>query len=362
MQASSRLGPRTGALRSRLPSFLIVAAALAGCGVTEIERSSAPEPQPPAADPISPPPATGPPPGAPPAPPAQVMPGPTAPPVGPPAGAGVAPPSSSPPLSGVTITIGGKVIPREKAIVILHIGHSNMAGRAQGPAELRPYFYDTHPQLWRYQKGGVWTPAKEWLCPDGAPDDDFPQGAGPGMALLRQALAVAPDATIISIGNGQSLNYSASCFTFRKGSLHWPRSMDPAIELKGKVTFGGVFTMFGYDGRNNARTQNDGYITCMQGLAADIRAELGDPTLPFVAGDYERGATDSFFPNTRAAQEVIAQLAMVPRLIPRSFLIPTEGVDMQDNHHYSMLGHRQWAERGFAGLAQLGLLPWAAAR
>jgi hypothetical protein len=356
MQGSSRSGLRTGALRARL--FLLVAAALAGCGVTEIERPGAPEPQPPAPDPVSPPPTMRPPAsegtaptGAPPSPPAQVMPDPAAP-----------PPATSPPLSGVTITIGGKEIPREKAIVILHIGHSNMAGRAQGPADLRPYFYDTHPQLWRYQKGGVWTPAKEWLCPDGGPDDDFPQGAGPGMALLRQALVAAPDATIISIGNGQSLNYSASCFTFRKGSLHWPKSMDPAIELKGKVTFGGVFTMFGYDGRNNPRARNNGYISCLQGLAAEIRAELGDPNLPFVAGDYERGATDGFSPSTRAAQEVIAQLAMVPLLIPRSFLIPTDGVDMQDNHHYSMLGHKQWAERGFAGLARLGLLPWAAAR
>jgi hypothetical protein len=263
------------------------------------------------------------------------------------------------PGAGVTVTINGMAIPREKAIVILHLGHSNMAGRAQDPAELKPYFYDTHPNLWRYQKGGVWTPAKEWLCPDGAPDKNFPQGAGPGMALLRQALTVAPDAYIISIGNGQSLNYNGGCFAFRKGGLHYPKMMDPARELKGKVTYGGLFVMVGYDGRTDPRSQNGGYLECLKGLAADFRAELGEPGLPFIVGDYERGATGGFSPTCCGAPNVIAQLAQVPMAVSRSFLIPTEGVTMQDNHHYSMAGHKIWAERAFAGMAKNGLLPWA---
>ena len=266
---------------------------------------------------------------------------------------------AGPPASGVTVMIDGKAIPREKAIVILHIGHSNMAGRAQGPPEMRPYFYDTHPQLWRYQKGGLWTPAKEWLCPDGAPDRNFPQGAGPGMALLRQGLVVAPDAYVISIGNGQSLNYNASCFTFRRGGLHYAKHMDAALELKGRVTFAGVFMMFGYDGRTEPRAQNGGYLECLKGLAADYRAALGEPNLPFIIGDYERGATGSFSPTCCGAPQVIAQLAMVPAAIPGSFLIPTAGVIMQDNHHYNMAGHKQWAERAFEGMARAGLLPWA---
>jgi hypothetical protein len=264
-----------------------------------------------------------------------------------------------PPPSGITVDINGMAIPREKAIVILHIGHSNMAGRAQGPAELKPYFYDTHPQLWRYQKGGKWSPAKEWLCPDGAPDPNFPQGAGPGMALLRQALTVAPDAYIISIGNGQSLDNGASCFSFRKGGLHWPGTMDAALELKGKVTFAGVFAMFGYDGRTNPKAKNNGYIECMRGLASDYRTELGEPNLPFIAGDYERGATGGFSPTSSGAVYVIGQLAMIPSAIPNSFLIPTDGIEMQDNHHYNMAGHRHWTERAFAGMAKNGLLPWA---
>ena len=267
--------------------------------------------------------------------------------------------ANTPPASGVTIMINGKAVPKEKAIVLLHVGHSNMSGRAQGPADLKPYFYETHPNLWKYAKGGVWTPAKEVMYPDGAPDRNFPQGAGPAMAMLRRGLESAPDAHFISIGNGQSLNYGTSCFSYRKGGIHHANIIAAALELKGKVTFAALFTMLGYDGRTNARAQNGGYLECMKGLIADFRTALEEPELPYLVGDYERGATDGFSPNTAGAKQVIAQLAQVPGAVPRSYLIPTENVAMQDNHHYNMLGHKQWSDLAFKHLVSAGWAPWA---
>ena len=157
------------------------------------------------------------------------------------------------PLSGVTVSINGTVVPKEKVVVILHLGHSNMAGRAKDPAEQTPYFYDTDPHLWRYQVGGIWTPAKEWLCPDGGTPGISPsnQGAGPGMALLRSGLAVAPDAYFVSIGQGKAVEFMGNCFSFRKGGIFYETMMGPARELKGKVTFGGLFVMLGIDARTN---------------------------------------------------------------------------------------------------------------
>jgi hypothetical protein len=271
------------------------------------------------------------------------------------------PAAGGPPVSGVTVSINGMPVPREKAIVILHLGHSNMAGRAQDPAALKPYFYDTDPHLWQYQKGGQWTPAREPLCGDGGTPGVTPsnQGAGPGMALLRRALAVAPDAYIISIGRGESLDYDASCFTFRKGGLFYDTVAGPAVELKGKVTFAGLFVMLSYDARTDAKAQNGGFLTCLQGMAADFRGDLGEPNLPFIQGDYERGATGTFSPDCCGAPGVIAQLARLSMTITRSFLIPSDGIEMQDNHHYDMAGHREWADRAFKGMAVNGMLPWA---
>jgi hypothetical protein len=290
-------------------------------------------------------------------------------PAGPPAD-GAAPPAdgapiaidaAAPPVNGPGVMIGGTMVPREKVIVILHIGHSNMAGRALGPPDLKPAFYDTDAHLWQYQKGGVWKPAKEPLCPDGG-TPGHPQGAGPGMALLRRALAAAPDAYVVSIGKGASLDFDASCFTFRKGGLYYDFVMAPALELKGKVTFGGVFTMLGYDGRTNPMAKNGGFIACLEGLAADYRAALGEPNLPFIAGGYESGATGTWSPACCGAPQVITQLALVPMRIPHSFLIPTEGIPMQDDHHYNLMGHHIWADRAFQGMADNGLLPWATAK
>jgi hypothetical protein len=274
------------------------------------------------------------------------------------ADAAASPPTSGPPPSGITVSIGGMTVPKEKAIVILHIGHSNMAGRALDPATEKGYFYDVNPRLWKYGKGGVWTGAKEPLCPDmGTPG--HPQGAGPGMALLHAALNVAPDAYVISIGRGRSLDFNTSCWSFRKGGLDHDLVMGPALELKGKVTFGGLFTMLGYDGRNDARAKAPGYLECLKGLAQDFRDELGEPNLPFIVGNYEAGAVGVWSPTCCGAPEVRDQLSMVPAAIPHSFLIPSTDLPMQDDHHYNMIGHHQWADRAFAGMAAGNMLPWA---
>jgi hypothetical protein len=283
--------------------------------------------------------------------------------VGPPQDGSPTTTSDGPPVpsEGVGVMINGTKVPREKVIVLIHIGHSDMAGRAQGPADLKPAFFDTYPQLWQYQKGGVWNPAKEPLCGDGG-TPGHPQGAGPGMALLHRALVASPEAYVVSIGKGASLDFAATCFSFRKGGLYYDSVMGPALELKGRVTFGGVFTMLGYDARTNPKAQNGGYIACLESLAADFRAELGEPNLPFVVGDYERGATGTWSPSCCGAPQVIAQLAQVPARIPRSFLIPTDGLPMQDDHHFNLTGHQMWADRAFMGMASKGLLPWATAK
>ena len=271
------------------------------------------------------------------------------------------PPVNTPPASGITVSINGTLVPKEKVIVFLHIGHSNMAGRAMAPATLKPYFYDTDPHLWRYQKGGSFTPAAEPLSGDGG-TPGYPQGAGPGMALLRTALAAAPDAYIVSIGKGASLDFSASCFSFRKGGIFYDTVMGPALELKGKVTFAGLFAMFGYDGRSNPKAQSPGYINCLKGLAEDYRTDLGEPNLPYVQSDYERGATGVWSPACCGAPQVIAQMAQIPDMIPHSLLIPTDGIPMQDNHHFNMTGHQMWAARAFMAMQMNQLAPWATAK
>ena len=279
------------------------------------------------------------------------------------AGCGVSeltsPPRPTAPPPVVTVSINGTKVPRNKAVVFLHVGHSNMAGRAFDPPEMKPYFYASHPHLWRYERGGIWTPAVEPLSGDGGTPGN-PNGAGPGMAILRTALAAMPDAYFISIGRGAGLDYGTTCFSFRKGGLFHDQVMDAAQELKGLVIFGGLFVMLSFDARSDPKTQDPGFLDCLHGLADDFRTALDEPDLPFVETDYERGAIGGWSPDCCGAPQVIAQLARVPTAIPRSVLVSTEGIPMQDNHHFNLEGHKLWAERAFAALAKGGMLFWLA--
>ena len=262
-----------------------------------------------------------------------------------------------PPASGEGIMIGGRFVPKEKVIVVLHIGHSNMAGRATGPAELKPFFYDTNPQLWVYGKNAALKPAQEPT----APDNQAGQAAGPGMALLHAALAAAPDAQILSIGHGHSGSFAGYCSNFRKGGLFYDLVMKPALELKGKVTFAGVFTMFGQSEHNASASAQKSFADCLVGIATDVRGDLGEADLPFMVGDYEAGISRAdIAPDSAFAVPIIAQIKMVPDKTTRAAIIPTDGLAMEDNHHFNMAGHKLWAERAIQILIDRGWAPWAA--
>lgn len=276
--------------------------------------------------------------------------------------------AAAPPPAAVTgISINGTVVAKDKVIVFLHIGHSNMAGRTTTPEALRPLSFETHPQLWAYGKGGMWRLAKEPLSPDSLTDscggvgcEGLPFGAGPGMSILRTALAAAPDAHVVSIGRGQSGTFGGYCRNFRKGGLLYDFVMGPAQELKGKVTFAGVWTMLGLS-EDNDPANNSRFGDCMVAMASEMRGDLGEPDLPFLFGDWEAGAQGDFTTSNKTAKVVIPQLRALPTRVPHAVVIPTEGLPINplDGHHYDLTGHKLWAERGLALLKMKGWIPWA---
>jgi hypothetical protein len=264
------------------------------------------------------------------------------------------------------VTINGTVVPRDKVLVFLHIGHSNMAGRTTTPEALRPLSFETHPQLWAYAKGGVWRPAKEPLSADsmtgscgGVGCAGLPFGAGPGMSILRAALAASPDSYVVSIGRGQSGTTGGYCRSFRKGGLLYDFVMGPAMELRGRVTFAAIWTMLGLSEVND-RANAARFGECMAGVASDMRADLGEPDLPFLAGDWEEADGD-VSRDSSTGRVIIPQLEALPMRITRAALIPSTGLPINplDGHHYDLTGHKMWAERGVALLKTNGWAPWA---
>jgi len=270
--------------------------------------------------------------------------------------------SSGMALSGIQISVGGTLVPKEKVIVFLHVGHSNMAGRATSPASLQAFNYTTDPHLWAYQKGGAWKPAIEPLSPDAMTAG----AAGPGMSILRTALTMAPDAYIVSIGHGESGDLGGYCTSFRKGGLFYNVVMDAAMELRGKVTFGAIWGMFGaaeFADPTHAST----FGQCLQGVVTDMRTDLGLPALPALLGDWEAGATGKFTPTLPFPQMIIPQIHSAAANVPPAAVIGTVGLPIQiraadaaeGQHHYDFAGHKGWAEHGFVLASQNGWTPWA---
>jgi hypothetical protein len=254
--------------------------------------------------------------------------------------------------AGPGIDINGTLVPRDKAIVFIHFGHSNMAGLAQSPQSLRSYFYSTQPQLWSYQGGGRFEPAIEPT----APDPPGHLGAGPGMAWLRGAAAAAgPDYHFISIARARG---GATTAEFLKGGLYYSTFMERALELKGKVTFGGVFVMMGITDRHLPEEEQDGFVDRMAKIIADVRADLGQPNLPVLHTQYEVESSGYLAIDQPVGMKFYALIEMLPARISNLVLIPTNQVPMRDDHHFDMAGQKMWADRGIQLMIDRGWFPW----
>jgi len=261
--------------------------------------------------------------------------------------------------SGAGVTINGTFVPKEKAIVFIHIGHSNMRGQASTPTSLRPFFYNTQDGLWSYQGNNVFVLAKEPTAPEGTITL-----AGPGTALLKTAAAAVAPASgyqFISIGKGVGSDTTVDYLKTiggAPGALYQEVITNKALSLKGKVTFGALFIMLGITERHLPTADQPGYPGRVQQIVADIRADLGEPNLPVLYCDYEMQATGTLAPTGSVGQVILPMTRTLPDLITRLKLVPTDGLSMQDDHHFDFQGHKTWSERAIMLMQSNGWFPW----
>lgn len=255
--------------------------------------------------------------------------------------------------SGVFIDINGTKVPKEKAVVFLHFGHSNMVGHGTGPADLDKYFFTPQDRLWSYS-GSQFTPAKERTAPEPATTT---HAGGPGMAWLKAAAAIAgPDYHFISISRAQGALTTAD---WQKGGPLYSALLAKAKPLVGKVTFGGAFVMIGVTDRHLTTANWAGFPARYAKIISDLRADLQEPNLPILQCDYEVEATDPVIkvgsPFANAMQPMLAKL---PTQISNLALVPADKTGQQDDHHFSLAGHKLWADRGVAIMKDKGWFPW----
>lgn len=260
-----------------------------------------------------------------------------------------------PPLSGVTINLGGVEVPKERAIAFIHIGHSNMAGRSRSPNSSRPYhFEETHPRAWKYRPGNP--PALALEPTATAEDEDDGRFAGPGTALVKEAAMLsAPDHYFISLGFGVP---SAYCTQFLPSGLYYDQLIEGPLAIKDRVTFGAIFIYLGITERHGTEADRTGFPDCINELTTAIRNDVGAPDIPLLINDYEVEGTDEFEVGGAVANAIMPQIARIPSTVLNSALVSSEGLGMQDDHHFNLDGQREWAQRAMATLQEKSWFPW----
>jgi hypothetical protein len=259
--------------------------------------------------------------------------------------------------SGVLVDINGTMLPKEDVIGFIHIGHSNMAGRSARPSSELPYFFeemDLH--AWMF-KNDLWDPALE---PTAGDADNMAFGrilGGPGTALMKQAVQLAPSKYFVSLGWGRS---SAYCSQFLPGGLYYDQMIAAPKALKGKITYAAIIVMLGITERHGTSGDISGFPQCINQLVTAIRTDVGEPNLPLLMNDYEMESRGSELdPDSEFGQSIIPQIRMVPSVVSNSTLIPTEDIEMEDDHHFNLTGYRNWTGRILSIMREKGWFPWA---
>jgi hypothetical protein len=283
------------------------------------------------------------------------------------AGAGTAGAGGTAPLSGITVNIGGTSVPKENVIAFINFGHSNMAGRGVSPAATRPYFFGApDPHAWMYHSGRGFEPAVEPnTAGDGGNMVNGMVSGGPSTALVKEAVALAPDKYFVTIPTGQG---SAYCSQFLPGALYYNDVITGAKELKGKVTFAAIVVMLGITERHGTQADIDNYPQCINKLVTQIRTDIGEPNLPLLINDYEMGTTGPLAPVPSDAfyEAIRPKILMIPSVVSNAVVIPTDNPIIQieidtstnDEHHFSLDGHKEYVRRVLQTMMDKGWAAW----
>ena len=270
------------------------------------------------------------------------------------------------------LMLGGVNVPKDKIVVYLLIGHSNMGGvESRNPDNV------AHPRGWNYTWSATpkaWVPAKE--APGGTKNGLSTRGAGgPGMPFIKQMAEAFPEYHIGVISNA---SYSSTCKgvntgnntsgipsaenRYWKGARLYNEILTAAKEVQADVTFGGIICMLGtVEATRSSDEVVASFSDDISQMAKDLRADLGLPNLPFMMGEYETGSSGEFSTSLPWPATILAQTRLIPSKLPNSATISSQGVAMKDDHHYAWpAGQTEFAARCVAAIKTKQWCPPAA--
>lgn len=259
------------------------------------------------------------------------------------------------------LMLGTTEVPKEKIVVYLMIGHSNMCGMDYSHSDGL-----VHPRAWNY----TWSTTKAWVAAKETPGAMRNGLAGRGsggqsMPFLKGMTAAYPDyyfgvvtnASLSSTCRGENTGNNSSGMDpednrYWKGARLYNEIVIAAKAIQADVTLGGILCMLGtVEATRTPEAVCRSFSDDLAQLARDLRADLNSPALPFIMGEYEQGSTGSFSPALPLPAIILQETRLLPTKLENSATIDSKGIAMFDDHHYSAnVGHPEWTRRAVAAI------------
>lgn len=265
------------------------------------------------------------------------------------------------------INLGGTQVPKSNFVVYFLIGHSNMAGViATGNDSIT----DPHAWVYRWASTKTWQLAREY---GNLTDGLGPRGTGgPGMPFLKTLVSRYPN---YYFGVFNNASYSATCWDINTGGNYSTLSsannryhpgaqlfqeiITAARAIMDSATLGGIFCQLGAVEATRAANISicQNFSKSIDSMVQNIRDSLGLPNLPYIEGAYEHGATGSFAMTNLWPSIVAKQIDSVPYKVSHSVIVNSVGIQMYNDHEYSIAGHKEFATRAVDSIQAKGFFP-----
>ena len=220
--------------------------------------------------------------------------------------------------------------PKEKLHVYLLIGQSNMAGRAPFTEEDSGVI----DRCYLLNDKDKWEAAKNPLNRYSTVRKGLGmQKMNPGFTFSKMMLEKNKD---ISLGLVVNAKGGTKIEQWQKGTVFYNEAVRRTQEAQKTGVLMGILW---HQGESNSE-DSEAYLEKLADLVVNLRKDLGNPNLPFVAGQV------FYDPDKRPkTKQINEQLAKLPDILPGTGCVSSDNLTTLDNTHFDTEGMKQLGKR-----------------
>lgn len=205
--------------------------------------------------------------------------------------------------------------------LFVFLGQSNMAGRA--PIEVTDF--DAIPNVFLLNIEGEFVEARNPLnIFSSIKKETYMQRLGPAYSFAQAMSRAYPNDSILLVVNARG---GTALDLFMKGddSGYYESTLLRIRKAIQKESGTSLEAIIWHQGESNRESYKD-YLSTLNILIDDYRADLGEPDLPLIAGQLGLWNPDY--------QKIREQIRLVEQVIPNSHLVSSKGLTNFDRHHF----------------------------